>query len=158
MNHLRSVPLFLLRISMGWMMFYAGITKVIDPEWTSAGYLIGAKTFTGLYQWLATPSILPAVNFVNEWTLTLLGISLMLGIFVRLSSLLGVVLMMLYYFPILDFPYPTPHSFLVDEHIIYGAVLLSLANLRAGRVWGLERWCSTFPICAKFPRLREWLG
>ncbi|OGF62601.1 hypothetical protein A3C77_03745 [Candidatus Giovannonibacteria bacterium RIFCSPHIGHO2_02_FULL_45_13] len=139
-------------------MFYAGITKILDPNWSAAGYLKGAKTFVGFYQWLLQPNILPALNFVNEWGLTLLGISLVFGVFVRLSSVLGAILMLLYYFPILQFPYPNPYSYIVDEHIIYTLALLFLASLRAGRIWGLENWCSSLPVCSRFPRLRNWLG
>jgi len=157
MERYQNITLFALRLSLGWLFFYAGITKVLNPNWTAEGYLRGAKTFFGFYQWLAGPDILPVVNFLNEWGLTLIGISLIVGIGVRLSSLLGALLMLLYYFPVLDFPYPNPHSYLVDEHIIYALVLLLLASFRAGRVWGLENWCSNLPICSKFPRLREWL-
>lgn len=160
MTNFQKITLSFLRVSMGWMMFYAGMTKVINPEWSAAGYLQGAKTFTDFYQWLSSPQILPITNFANEWGLTLLGISLILGIFVRLSSILGAVLMFLYYIPILDFPYPNSHSYsyLVDEHVIYIFVLTLLASLQAGRTWGLENWCSNMPICSKFPRLRNWLG
>ncbi|MFN7088758.1 MAG: DoxX family membrane protein [Candidatus Paceibacteria bacterium] len=154
----QKISLFLLRISLGWLMFYAGITKFLNPAWSAAGYLKNAKTFSSFYQWLARPEILPIVNFVNEWGLTLLGLSLILGWGVRLSSILGAVLMFLYYLPILDFPYPTPHAFLVDEHIIYIFVLLLFASFRAGRVWGFDNWCSNLPICSKFPRLRRWFG
>lgn len=150
--------LFLLRVAMGWLMFYAGIAKILNPEWSSAGYLNGAKTFAGFYQWLLQPNILPVINFVNEWGLTLLGISLILGIGVRLSSILGAILMLLYYFPVLQFPYIPPHSYIIDDHVVYALVLLLFASLRAGRVWGLENWCSSLPICSRFPRLRNWLG
>ncbi len=85
-----------------------------------------------------TPDLLPFTNFINEWGLTLLGVSLILGIGVRLSSILGAILMLLYYFPILDFPYPNPHAFLIDAHIIYVAALLFLGSLREGRIWGLD--------------------
>lgn len=158
MSASQKISLFLLRLAMGWLMFYAGITKILNPEWSSAGYLKGAKTFVGFYQWLASPGILPIVNSVNEWGLTLLGISLILGIAVRLSSVLGAVLMLLYFLPILDFPYPNPHPFIVDEHVIYALVLLFFAAVRAGRVWGFENWCSNLPICSRFPRLRNWIG
>jgi len=153
-----KASLFLLRISMGWLMFYAGITKILNPQWSAAGYMKGAKTFTGFYNWMAQADIIPVVNFINEWGLTLLGVSLILGIFVRLSSVLGVLLMLLYYFPVLSFPKISTHSFLVDEHIIYALVLLFFASIQAGRVWGLEKWCSKLPICSKFPKLRGWLG
>jgi len=122
------------------MMFYAGITKILDPNWSAAGYLTHAKSFPGLFAWFAQPSILPVTNFVNEWGLTLLGVSLILGIGVRWSAILGAFLMLLYYFPVLDFPYPNEHSYIIDEHIIYAVVLLALGALGAGKVMGLERW------------------
>src|SRR3989338_6250431 len=158
MTKAQKIFLFLLRISLGWLFFYAGITKVFNPEWSAAGYLKGAKTFVGFYQWLINPGVLPIINFVNEWGLTLLGLSLIFGVFARLSSVLGAALMLLYYFPILQFPYPNPHLYLVDEHIIYAVVLLVFAAIKAGRVCGLESWCSNLPICSRFPRLRDWVG
>ena len=121
-------------------MFYAGITKVLDPHWSAEGYLKGAKTFIWFYQWLIVPNILPIVNFVNEWGLTLLGVSLILGLGVRFSSFLGALLMLLYYFPILDFPYPNPHAYIVDEHIIYIFVLFAFASFEVGCIWGLDKF------------------
>ena len=126
----------LLRIALGWLFFYAGITKVLDPAWSAEGYLRGAKSFPGFFGALANPSILPFVNFINEWGLTLLGVSLILGIGVRFSSVLGVVLMLLYRL-VLPFLMPNAHSYIVDEHIVYIFVLLYFAAFRAGRVWGL---------------------
>lgn len=153
-----NLSLFALRIAMGWLMFYAGITKLLNPTWSAAGYLSGAKTFPEFYAWLTKPEILPITNFMNEWALTLLGVSLILGVFVRLSSLGGALLMILYYFPVLTFPTIKTTAFIVDEHIIYALVLLFFAAVKAGRVWGLESWCSKLPVCSKFPRLRALLG
>jgi len=158
MNQFQKISLFLLRISLGWLFFYAGVTKVIDPAWSAAGYLNGAQTFTGFYQWLASPQILPLINFFNEWGLTLIGVALILGVIVRLSAVAGAILMIMYYFPVLNFPLVGEYSYLIDEHIVYAWALLLVASLRAGRVWGLEKWCSNLPICSKFPKLRYWLG
>ena len=152
-----AVWLFLLRVSTGWLMFYAGITKILDPAWNAAGYLTNAATFPNFYKALASPGVLPVVNFVNEWGLTLLGVSLILGVGVRLSSILGAILMILYYFPAVEFPF-VPHGFIVEEHIVYAAALAFFATVRAGRFYGLERWCSNLPICSKFPKLRNWFG
>jgi thiosulfate dehydrogenase [quinone] large subunit len=151
------IILVLLRIALGWLFFYAGITKVLDPAWSAAGYLRGAKTFTGLYQLLASPTNIGWVNFLNEWGLTLLGISLILGIGVRLSGVFGVALMLLYYFPALEFP-RVEHGYLVDEHIIYALVLAYFVAVRAGRTFGLEGWCAGLPICRRFPKIRAWIG
>lgn len=136
--------IFLLRISMGWLFFYAGITKVLNPQWSSAGYIGTAKMFSGFYNFLLQPDILPIINAANKWGLVLLGVSLMLGLFVRFSSLLGIVLMILYYLPILAFPHVGTHSYIVDEHIIYSAALLFLASARAGRIFGVDSKLSGF--------------
>lgn len=149
--------LTVVRVAIGWLIFYAGITKVLDPAWTAKGYLMGAKTFQGFYSWLASPQNIAWVNFLNEWGLTLIGISLILGLGARLSSILGVLLMLLYYFPVLEFP-KVEHGFIVDEHIIYAALLLSFAAVRAGRYYGLDNWCASLPICRRYPRLHKIWG
>src|SRR3989344_9521779 len=137
LNKLEARWIFLPRIALGWLMFYAGITKVLDPEWTAAGYAMSAETFPGLYAFFASPVNIGWINFVNEWGLTFLGISLILGIGVRLSSILGVALMVLYYFAILQFPYPNAHAYIVDDHIIYALILVFFVATRAGRSFGL---------------------
>ncbi|MDO8505939.1 MAG: DoxX family protein [bacterium] len=158
MTKAQKITLFLLRISMGWLMFYAGITKVINPEWTAAGYLQTAKTLPALFAWFASPANIGWVNFVNEWGLTLLGVSLILGVFVRLSSIAGIALMALYYLPILTFPHIGTTGYIVEQHVIYALVLAFFAAIRAGQYYGLENWCGKLPICSRFPRLRAWLG
>ena len=130
----------IVRILLGWIFLYAGIVKVLDPTWSSGGYLKSAKTFTVLYAWFASPNIINITNWLNEWGLTLLGISLIFGVLVRLSSVLGALLMLLYYFPVLSFPYVGAHSFIVDEHIIYIVVLILMFSFRAGRIWGLDKY------------------
>ncbi len=132
------ISLFLLRISLGWLFFYAGITKILDNNWSAFGYLNSAKTFVVFYKWLASPQVLPVVNFLNKWGLTLIGLSLILGIFTKLSSLFGTILMFLYYLPIIQFPYPNKQSFIVDEHIIYLLSLITILTLKAGRFYGLD--------------------
>src|SRR3989344_378271 len=108
--------LFLTRVLMGWVFFYAGITKVLNPNWSAAGYLGNAKTFAGLYNWFLQPEILPFTNFVNEWGLTLLGVSLIVGALVKYSG------------------------YLVDDHIIFIAVLLCFVVIKAGEYWGFDGW------------------
>lgn len=117
-----------LRITIGWYFLYAGFTKLIDSQWSAAGYLQHAASFNGFYSWLASPGLLPIVNFLNEWGLFLIGLSLLLGVFVRWSGILGAIMMILYYFPVLTFPTVGEHAYLIDEHLIYAAGLLALAG------------------------------
>jgi thiosulfate dehydrogenase [quinone] large subunit len=134
----QRLSLLLLRVGTGFLMFYAGLTKIMNPEWSAVGYLENAKTFPEFFQWFLQPGILPITNLINEWGLTLLGASLILGVGVRLSSALGALLMLLYYFPVLDFPNIAPYYYIIDDHIIYALVLILLSVMRAGHVWGLD--------------------
>jgi thiosulfate dehydrogenase (quinone) large subunit len=137
MSKYQRFAMVLLRVAMGWLFFHAGIVKVLNSSWSAAGYLNNAKNLEGFYHWLASPALLPVTNFLNEWALVLLGVSLILGLFVRTSAILGALLMLFYYLP-LDFPKPDANSYIVDDHIIYTIVLIYLAAAKAGSVWGLD--------------------
>jgi len=147
-----------LRIALGWLFFYAGITKVLNPAWSAKGYLLGAKTFAGAYAWLASDGVIPVVDFLNRWGLTLIGAAMILGVFVRLSGMLGAAMMILYYFPVLMFPKIGANSYLVDDHIVYAIVMLYFAAAKAGRHYGLEAWAAKTLRLERWPRLAAWLG
>jgi uncharacterized membrane protein YphA (DoxX/SURF4 family) len=91
--------LALLRVGVGWHFAYEGLTKLLDPSWTSAGYLrttqwVGAD----LFQWLANnPTALQVVDFLNIWGLLLIGGALMLGCLTRWVAVSGIVMLALYY-------------------------------------------------------------
>ncbi len=138
--------LLLLRFSMGVLFFYAGITKVADPEWSATGYLEHTKTFPELFAWFASPEMIDWTNFLNAWGLTILGLLLIFGAFTRLSATLGIVLMLLYYFPVLDFPFVGEHSFIINEHIIFILVLLLLQFTKAGHYRGIDAYLSPHNI------------
>lgn len=134
----KKISLFLLRVGMGILFFWAGWVKVIDPSWTAAGYIAGSKTFAGFYTWLLSPNILPTINFLNEWGLTLIGAALLLGVFVRVASFFGITMMILYYLPI--FP---PANGLIDMHIIYSLVFLVFMAYGSGKILTLNNWIQT---------------
>lgn len=138
MTNIQHTVITITRVLFGWMFFYAGITKVLNPNWSAGFYLEGAKTFSRFYAFLLQPDILPIVNFINAWGLTFLGLSLIFGLFVRISAPLGAILMVMYYFPILDFPKAGDHSYLVDEHVLYAVTLMLLSVLKAGEYWGFD--------------------
>lgn len=138
MSVFQKYSLVLLRLALGWIFLYAGIIKVMDKGWSAAGFLAGAKTFPEFYAWFALPSNIAWVNLINEWGLILIGVSLIIGLWTRWSSLAGIVLMILYYLPGLNFPYVGEHSLLVDEHIIYILGLAIILAFRAGRYFGLD--------------------
>jgi len=137
MHQLKN-PILWLRLALGWLFFYAGITKVVDSSWSAEGFLNGAKTFSSFYAWFALPSNIGWVNLLNEWGLTLIGIALILGIATRLASYAGIMLMALYYIPGLSFPYVN-NGLLVDQHIIYILVLCLIIKNKEHYYWGLQK-------------------
>jgi thiosulfate dehydrogenase [quinone] large subunit len=132
------VSVFLLRVCLGVLFFYAGLSKILDSEWTAAGFLASSKTFSSFYAWFASAANIAWVDFLNQWGLFLIGLALIFGLLTRIASFAAILLMLLYYFPGLDFPY-VDHGFLVDDHIIYIFALFLLISLRAGQYFGLDK-------------------
>lgn len=155
MPHFQKISLFLLRVGLGILYGYAGWSKLVNPTWSAAGYLKGAKTATWLYHFFLLPDILPVINFLNEWGLFLLGVSLILGIGIRISGWAGIFVMAMYYVAILSFPYVGEHSWIVDEHVIYACALLVLISMNAGHVWGIAGWVERSVLGKKYPWLKK---
>jgi uncharacterized membrane protein YphA (DoxX/SURF4 family) len=96
----KKLTITLFRVAIGWHFLYEGISKLLVPNWTATGYLANATgPFAGFYQSLASSEFLmKIIDPLNMAGLVLIGLGLFLGIFIRISSISGVILLMLYYF------------------------------------------------------------
>jgi uncharacterized membrane protein YphA (DoxX/SURF4 family) len=96
----KKLIITLFRVAIGWHFLYEGISKLLVPNWSAAGYLANATgPFSGFYQWMADSEvIMKIIDPLNMAGLILIGLGLFLGLFIRLSSISGIVLLMLYYF------------------------------------------------------------
>lgn len=137
LNIKSKIAIFLLRIFLGFMFFSSAFSKILNPKWTSAGYLQNAKTFTSFYQWLASPNLIKITDFLNEWGMLFIGLGLIFGLAVKLASFFGIIMMFLYYLPILQFPY-ADKNIIVDQHIIFILIFFLLIVFDAGKIWGLD--------------------
>ncbi len=127
----KSYAILALRLVMGWLMFYAGVTKLFDSSWTAAGFLNGSTgPFSAFFKSLAGNAL---VEQLVMWGLVLIGVSLLLGAFVRLSSFFAIVMMVLFYLP-----YFPPKNGFVEEHIVYAVVFALLMVFDSGRFFGLD--------------------
>jgi len=90
----------IIRAAIGWHFLYEGCIKLFANEWSSASYLNKTYGFlSGFYHWLAaTPVRLAVIDFLNVWGLILIGLALFLGCCVRWASIVGALLLALYYF------------------------------------------------------------
>ena len=139
-----------LRVLVGWLFFYSGITKVLDPEWTASGYLLHGvpegNPFGEIWVVLAG---MPLVDVLFQSGLTLVGLGLILGAFTRWNAFWGSVMMLLVWASSL----PLENGVVVDEHIVYIAVLFGLSAVGAGHVAGLDSYLESI-LAEDFP----WLG
>ena len=139
---------FLLRMLMAWTFLYAASHQgIFAPNWSVAGFLSHTKTFHNLFSVFTTPSAAPIITFLVSWGHLLIGLSLLLGLMVRVSASFGIMLMLFYWMAHMDFPYiENKNNFIVDFHIVYASVLGYLVYKRAGHAWGLDQLVSRIPL------------
>lgn len=138
MNTPAVVAAVALRLLLGWYMFFAGVGKVLNPDWTAQSFLLSAKTFPSFYAWFALPMNSWWVDPLNAWGIFLVGVALLIGVAIRPAALSGAALMILYYFPHNVFP-NVPHGFIVEEHIIYATAFILIAFLPSSWRFGVGR-------------------
>ncbi len=138
--------LVILRMMIGWHLLYEGISKLINPYWSSASYLMESKwIFSGWFQSIvANPTALKIVDFLNEWGLVAIGIGLIAGILTNVATIAGVVLLLLYYLatpPLVGLSYSTPSEgsyLIINKTLIEAAALLVLAAFPTGKKIGFD--------------------
>ncbi|TWT84190.1 hypothetical protein CA13_56660 [Planctomycetes bacterium CA13] len=96
----KPLAITLLRMAIGWHFLYEGFSKWAAGDWTSVGYLSHAQgPFAGFYHWLAdSETMMAIVDPANVYGLMAIGLALSLGFATRFASVLGVLLLTLYYF------------------------------------------------------------
>jgi thiosulfate dehydrogenase [quinone] large subunit len=140
--------LVILRVAIGWHMLYEGVVKLMNPNWSSIGYLMDSEGFlSGTFQsWASNPGLLNVIDFLNVWGLILVGLGLILGLFSKLSSIGGIALLSLYFLshpPLIDVTYaiPSEGSYLwVNKNLIELITLLALILFPTSRVIGIDRF------------------
>ena len=82
-NQYQFYGLVTLRFLIGWHFLYEGISKLLNPYWSSAAYLLDSKwIFSGIAKTIVSnPTLLTFSDYINMWGLTLVGVSLLFGIF-----------------------------------------------------------------------------
>jgi thiosulfate dehydrogenase (quinone) large subunit len=117
------------------------------------------KTFHDVYAPLTNPTFMPILTFLVEYGHMLIGLSLISGLLVRVSSPFAILLMVLYWTAHMDFPYiEDANNYLIDYHIVYVGVLGYLIFKNAGRVWGLDGLVERWHLVDHYPALRPLVG
>lgn len=147
---LQLAALILLRYLIGWHILYEGLAKLINPYWSSLGFLRQSKGVLSRFaQWvISTDNILSVVDFLNTWGLIAIGLGLLLGLFARIASVIGAVLIFIYYLnnpPFIGVVYTPPvdgNYLIVDKTLIEAVALCVLALFPTSRIFGFDAFCT----------------
>jgi thiosulfate dehydrogenase [quinone] large subunit len=154
LDRTQQVALVVLRTLIGWHFAYEGFVKLFWPAWSrdgvplarfsSVGYLRSAtgplaEVFRGLADWNG----LPWLDHLVAWSLLLVGLGLMLGLFTQLACTGGLVLLALFYVSWLPTrgvyePGAEGNYLLVNKNLIEGAAVAVVLVFRTGRIAGLD--------------------
>ena len=149
-NKCRLYGLVVLRVLIGWHFLFEGVSKLINPYWSSAAYLLDSKwIFSGLAKTIVSnPTLLGISDNVNMWGLTVVGVSLLLGLFSRYGALGGMVFASLYYLfapPLLGLEYGRPGEgsyLIVNKTLIEACALWVIYCFPTSQIIGLDRFFS----------------
>jgi thiosulfate dehydrogenase [quinone] large subunit len=139
--------LVVLRVAIGWHFLYEGLAKLINPNWSSVGFLLDSEGFLGsFFQSLAnSPGMVNIIDQMNIWGLILIGLALILGLFSRAACISGIVLLSMYYlshppFTGLRYAVPSEGSYLiVNKNLIELIALAVLFVFPSSRYIGIDR-------------------
>ncbi len=142
----KAIALLLLRVFIGWHLLYEGLTKLIDPNWSSVGFLKASQgPFSGVFVSIAKNKMMLGIaDSLNEWGLTLIGLLLILGLFTRISAYAGMFLLLTYYLcvpPLVGLEYNVPSEgnyLMVNKTLIEATTLFVLALFASENYLGLD--------------------
>ena len=140
---------------MAWTFLYAASHQVFVPSFSVVGFLSHTKTFHDVFAVFTTPTMAPITTFLVEYGHLLIGLSLLTGLMVRVSASFGVLLMGIYWFAHMDWPFiENKNNLIVDYHVVYAGVLVYLIVKKAGHVWGLDGWVENLELLRQHPKLK----
>jgi thiosulfate dehydrogenase [quinone] large subunit len=169
-EHWLGYALVSMRVVMGWVLLQGGLTKLVtyldaNPEnnWTAAGFLQNAvpegNPFTDIF---ASMAGMPLVDGLVMWGLTLTGLGLIIGAAVRWNAFWGAVMMMMFWAASLTgglmAGLPVAHGWVVDDHLVYAALLFGLGAVGSGRILGLDARLEQLSVVQNNRWLRLLLG
>jgi thiosulfate dehydrogenase [quinone] large subunit len=145
-SNLQLTTLVILRMIVGWHLLYEGFAKLLNPGWSSTGFLRESQwVMSGLADWITSNSgVLGVVDFLNTWGLIAIGLALMLGLFSRIAAIFGAALLFIYYLnspPLTGLEYTLPtegNNLIVNKTLIEAVTLFLLALFPTSQFVGLD--------------------
>jgi thiosulfate dehydrogenase [quinone] large subunit len=139
--------LLILRILIGWHFLYEGMVKLVNPDWSSVGFLLDSQgLFSKVFISMASnPGLLRIIDLLNTWGLILVGLALILGVLNRVATWGGIALLALYFLSHphmvgFNFSAPSEGSYLwVNKNLIEMAALYVIYLFPTSHLIGIDR-------------------
>ena len=139
--------LVILRMAIGWHFLYEGLVKLMNPNWSSVGFLLDSRGFleSFFHSLTSNPNTVNIIDQLNIWGLILIGLGLILGFLARPVCIFGIVLLATYFlshppFPGLRYAVPNEGSYLVvNKNLIELIALAVLFVFPSSRYIGIDR-------------------
>lgn len=138
--------LVVLRVAIGWHFLYEGLVKLMNPNWSSVGFLLDSRGFLeSFFHSLTTnPNTVNIIDQLNIWGLILIGLGLILGFLARPACIFGIALLATYFLshpplPGLRYAVPNEGSYLlVNKNLIELIALAVLFVFPSSRYIGID--------------------
>lgn len=151
-----------MRLGFGFTFLWAFVDKLFglgyatpsEGAWINGGsptdgYLSNSPDgpFTGFYHALAGQWWVDVLFMLG---LAAVGVTLMLGIGIRLGAAVGVLLYVMMWTVVL----PPANNPIIDEHVLGALGVLVVGLALAGDTWGLGRWWGSLDLVKRYSILR----
>lgn len=143
----------LLRLSMGWIFLWSFFDKLIGLGFatkSSQSWLSGGSPTFGFLSFATKGPFVDfyksiAGNPVVDWLFMLgllgVGVSLFFGVFIKLGSFIGILMLILIY---AAGSLPPANNPFLDEHIVYIVIMIGLITTNSSQCCSAENWLSNF--------------
>lgn len=140
--------LVVLRMAIGWHFLYEGLVKLINPNWSSVGFLLDSAGFmeSFFFSLASNPNTVNIIDFLNIWGLILIGLSLILGFLSRPACIFGIALLASYYLshpPFVGLRYSAPSEgsyLIINKNLIELIALAVLYVFPSSKYMGIDRF------------------
>lgn len=140
--------LVVLRVAIGWHFLYEGLVKLMNPNWSSVGFLLDSGGFmkSFFYSLASNSATVNIIDMLNIWGLLLIGLSLILGFLARPAIIFGIALLAMYYLshpPFVGIRYAVPNEgsyLIVNKNLIELIALAVLYVFPSSKYIGIDRF------------------
>jgi thiosulfate dehydrogenase (quinone) large subunit len=164
----------LLRVVVGVVMLWAGLEKLIGTAggWSAAGFLkfgtagtLGwpfvsgepaeGAVFNPLHDfWVGlagNASLMQALDGLVIAGELAIGAALLIGLLTRFASIMGALMMFLFFLASWNFAYG-----IVNQQLTYLVVFLAVGGMGAGKYYGLDAWAGATAFAQRNRWFRTW--